>query len=154
MNNEILDDQLQNSLGRRRALLPVWIKVFVWIFLILGAIVPFVFLLGVFGGTAELSLYGLETNQPFSLVGIVITLLFLIKGVVAFGLWTEKTWAVKLAILDGFIGIILCAYLMFIQPFLLADGGMDIDLRLELIPLVFYILKMKEIRSEWEMLNP
>lgn len=55
----LLDDQLvvANQSERRRNLLPLWIKVFTWIFLIFGGLVPVAFLLGLFGVDLNLSLY-------------------------------------------------------------------------------------------------
>ena len=38
----------------------------------------------------DLSLYGLTTNNPKSLIGIVVILLFILKGTVSYGLWFEK----------------------------------------------------------------
>lgn len=150
MNENILDEpQLENSNLRRRDLLPTWIKVFVWIFLIFGVTVPVVLILGVVGMNFNLSLYGLETIRPLSLIGIFITILFGLKGVVAFGLWTEKEWAVNLAIVDAIIGIIVCVFVMLILPFIGDTNGMNISLRLELIPLIPYLIKMRKIKNEW-----
>lgn len=149
MEKNILDEQqFESSKLRRRDLLPMWIKIFTWIFLIFGAIVPIILILGIIGMSANLSLYGLETMQPLSLTGIIITILFALKGVVAFGLWTEKEWAVTLAIIDAVIGILVCITIMAIIP-LLSKYGMSINLRLELIPLFLYLIKMREIKSEW-----
>jgi len=150
MNENILDEQqLENSNLRRRDLLPTWIKVFTWIFLIFGAIAPLVPIMGIMGVGFNLSLYGLETMNPISLIGIFITCLFALKGVVAFGLWTEKEWAVNFAIIDAIIGIIVCVFVMIILPFLINSNGMKISLRLELIALIPYLLKMRKIKPEW-----
>lgn len=150
MNEDILDEhQLGNSNLRRRDLLPTWIKVFVWIFLIFGAIVPVVLILGIVGMDFNLSMYGLETTRPISLIGIFITFLFALKGFVAFGLWTEKEWAVNLAITDAILGIIVCVFVMVILPFISNSGGMNINLRLELIPLIPYLIKMRKIKIAW-----
>jgi hypothetical protein len=150
MNDNILDEQqLENSNLRRRDLLPTWIKVFVWIFLIFGAIVPIVMILGIIGMNFNLSLYGLETMRPISLTGIFITILFALKGIVAFGLWTEKKWAVNLATIDAIIGIIVCVFVMAILPFISNSNEMNVSLRLELIPLIPYLIKMRKIKIEW-----
>jgi len=113
MSENILDDDhLLGPNASRRDLLPMWIKVFVWIFLIFGALVPVALILGVAGVNFSLSLYGLETIDSLSLIGVSIMCLFIFKGIVAFGLWTEKEWAVSLAIADASIGIILCILAM------------------------------------------
>ena len=97
MSDNILDEQqFGYSALRRRDLLPLWIKIFIWIFLIFGTILPVILILGIIGINFNLSLYGLETTQPLSLIGLLITILFALKGIVAFGLWMEKEWAIKM----------------------------------------------------------
>lgn len=150
MEDQVLDAEQfgYNDNGlRRRLLLPVWIKIFLWIFLVFGIMVPVVIILGIFGTHQELSLYSFETDQPFSLMGVCLTALFLIKGLTSFGLWTEKDWAVNLAIVDAVIGIVLCVFVMLVLPFISDNHGFNI--RLELIVLIPYLIKMKSIRSEW-----
>jgi len=148
MDENLLDDAfVQEIMPRRRDLLPIWMRVFTWIFLIFGVLIPPVFLFGMLGGHANLSLYGLSTSQPASLLGVTIMLLFVFKGVVAYGLWTEKEWAVKLALVDALIGIAICTFVMIGLP-LLGSGGLNI--RLELVALIPYFLKMREIRTEWQ----
>jgi len=113
MENIILDNSIETTWQRRRALLPTWIKVFTWIFLIFGILTPFCLVLGIVGYQFNLSLYGMDTMQPITLIGILIMSLFALKGTVAFGLWTEKIWAVNLAIIDAIIGIVICIILTF-----------------------------------------
>lgn len=148
MDENILDEHhIENTDLRRRDLLPFWIKIFVWTFLIFGAFVPVILILGILGKDCNLALYGLGTARPFSTIGISITFIFALKGLVAFGLWKEKEWAVNLAIADAIIGIIVCVYVAFILPFV--TNGINISLRLELIPLIAYLIKMTKIKNEW-----
>ena len=100
----ILEDILEKP-KRRRRLLPWWIKVFVWVFILTGAVIPIVVLMGIFGQEVKLSIFSLQTNHPTSATGIIISMLFLLKGIVAFGLWMEKDWAISLAIADAVINI-------------------------------------------------
>ncbi len=147
MSEEILDDeQLEHANERRRALLPLWIKIFVWIFLLLGAIVPVAFIMGLLGMKFSLSLYGMETMQPLSYMGLTILALMALKGIVAFGLWMEKEWVVNLAIGDAVIGIVVCILVMILLP-----SNM---LRLEIAILIPYLLKMRRYRVEWMTRKP
>ena len=92
---DLLTDELIQTNGiPRKILLPLWIKIFTWLFLVISAFVPIVLILGVMGYKAQLALYGLETDEAFSLTGIIITAIFIIKGIVAFGLLKEKNWAI------------------------------------------------------------
>ncbi len=73
--NQIIDSVLENDTFtvRRRKILPWWIKVFAWIFMAFGVLCLVGFILGILGFQFQLSIYGFETNQPLSIVGVGIT---------------------------------------------------------------------------------
>ena len=146
---QIIDSELSTTNERRRKLLPVWIKIFLWIFMVLGAIAPIGLILGILGIDFNLALYGLETTNALSITGLLIILFFAIKGSVSFGLWTEKDWAVKLAIIDAVIGIVACTIVMLVLPFLSHSNGFNFNVRLELIALIPYLIKMRKIKGDW-----
>lgn len=142
MNETILDaDEIQKPTHRRRQLLPIWIKIFIWIFLVFGAIIPVAIVMSALGESFDLSLYGLETRQPFTPVGLLIMFLFAFKAAVAFGLWWEKDWAVDLALGDAVLGILVCFGMMILTQFN--------TIRLELIALVPYLIALQRIRPAW-----
>ena len=143
----LTNELIQINAVPRKKLLPLWIKIFTWIFLIFGAFVPIILILGIMGYSAQLSLYGLETNKPFSLIGIIITLLFIIKGVTAFGLLKEKYWAIKIGISDAIIGITICTFIM-LYPIINTDA--KFSFRLELVALIPYLLAFLKIKNDWE----
>lgn len=147
----LLEPLLNENMIRRRELLPTWMKIFVWIFMITGAIASFCFLAGLSGTKLKLALYGIESQEPLSFAGLFVLLLFLFKGIVAFGLWTEKDWAIKLGIADAILGIIVCIYVMAINPFLNNNAGFVMNLRLELVALIPYLMKLKKIKPLWEL---
>ena len=148
IQTDLLTDELvqENGILRKR-MLPLWIKIFTWIFLIISAIAPIVFVLGLMGFTAQLALYGLETNEPLSPIGILITALFIIKGITAFGLLKEKDWAIKIGIADAIIGIVICTLVM-LYPIINSDS--KFSLRIELVALIPYLLKLLKIKTQWE----
>ncbi|MDR6462437.1 hypothetical protein [Chryseobacterium sediminis] len=139
-----------NILTRRRSLLPTWIKVFLWIFLIGGALSAIFLMAGSLLTNISLSVYGINANHPYSMTGLLICFLFLFKGIVAYGLWFEEKWAVQAAIVDAVIGIAICLIMMAIIPFV--NPTISFTLRLELIPLYFYLKKMQSIKKTWESL--
>lgn len=144
--DDILDDHLlEKDISRRRDLLPLWIKIFTWIFLVLGPLVIAAAILTLLGRPTSFMLYGLNAWVLFSLEGILLVLLYQLKAVVAFGLWFEKDWAVRWAEVDGFIGIFICLFFLLVLPFI--GGG--VRLRVELLFLIPYTLRMKEIRETW-----
>lgn len=148
-NADILDANFGAPQLKRRQMLPWWIKTFIWIFIFFGALTPIGIILGLIGINFQLSLYGLETTEPVSAIGVTITLLFLFKAFAAFGLWTEKNWAVVLAEVDAIIGIVVCAFIMIAYPLVDEDPGFNISLRFELILLIPYLIKLGRIKTAW-----
>ena len=118
-----------------------------WIFLIIGSFVPIVFILGIMGYNAKLAVYGLETNKAFSSIGIIISVILVIKTITAFGLLKEKDWAIKLGIVDAILGIIVCTIVM-LYPII--NPEIKFTLRLELVALIPYLLKFLKIKTQWE----
>lgn len=145
----LLETLLNVNKRKRRDLLPVWMKVFIWIFMIIGVIAPVCLLAGLSGTKLQLALYGLESNDSLSLPGMVILLLFILKGIVAFGLWTEKDWAITLGMADAMVGIAICVYVTAIAPFVNNHSAFVLNLRLELAVLIPYLIKLRKIKSQW-----
>lgn len=132
---------------KRRKLLPWWIKAFIWIFLVFGAIIPIGIVFGLMGKPFQIALYSIETNHPFSSTGIALLFLFLLKTFVAYGLWTEKKWAIIAGIWDAVIGILICSFIMFIAPMLFAH--MKFTVSFELLLLIPYYLYLIKIKPKW-----
>lgn len=146
---EIIENDLRKkNITRRRQLLPWWVKVFLWIFLVFGATAPISMVFGLLGLDFKLALYGMETNDPMSLLGASILILFLYKGVTALSLWLEKDWAITLAEIDALLGIAICLA-MVVVPTLFSNSGLQIKYRLELLLLLPFLVKMGRIKKEW-----
>jgi hypothetical protein len=131
---------------RRRKLLPVWIKIFIWFFMVVGVFAVPILFMGIFGFSCAIALYGFETTEPTSIVGISLLVLFILKGVVSYSLWFEKKWAINLALFDAYLGIAICIISM-IFPL-----GRDISkngFRLEIIILILYLIKLHRIKKLW-----
>ncbi len=142
----LTDEFLNENVVKRSSLLPIWIKVFAWIFIVLGVIAPFAFIAGLLGFRFQISLYGFETNVPTSMFGISLIILFIVKGITAFGLLKEKDWAIKSGLADAVIGIIICACVMLYQVYYFSS----LSFRLELVALIPYFLKLRAIKEAWE----
>ena len=151
ISSSALDDDLIGSVAiDRRALLPKWIMVFCWIFMIMGGLLPALLLGRAFGLRSQLDLYGLSTYDAFTPLGIFLAVLFLIKFVTAFGLWTKKAWAVDMGLADAILGILICCTVMFVFPLFPETWGTTLRIRLELIALIPYLLTLWRIRPEWK----
>ncbi|MEX6691208.1 hypothetical protein QTN47_27105 [Danxiaibacter flavus] len=144
---DLLTEELESLTIKRIKLIPLWIKIFAWIFLIMAGSIPIIIILALINGSGLLSLYGFQTLTPFSLTGILIMLAFALKGIVAFGLLKEKDWAIKLGLTDGFTGIAACTFATLLPLFTNFTG---FTIRLELVALIPYVMKLLSIKSQWE----
>lgn len=131
----------------RRDLLPGWILFFCWLFMIGGIASTISVLLDLFNYDAKLSLYGLKTDHPLSLLGIFIYGMLLLKTFAAYALWFEKDSAILLGKMDAIVGILTCIIFMIISPILGYDDS--INIRVELLLLVPYLYKLHSIRNVW-----
>ena len=145
----ILEDSIVNQTVRRRKLLPLWIKIFVWLFMLTGVFTPVIVAIGLTGGQASLALFGLETNEPLSFIGLFISFMFLFKGIAAFGLWTEKVWAISVAKVDAIVSIAICTAVKLLLPAFNADYNFVVPIELAL--LIPYFLKLRKIETSWAM---
>ncbi|WP_158825663.1 hypothetical protein [Mucilaginibacter lacusdianchii] len=139
---------------RRRKLLPWWVLIFTWMFLIFGAAVPVIIILGLLKFKFQISLLGLSTYDPLSFTAAFLVLVYLYKGIVALGLWTEKDWAVKAAKIDAILSIAVCCFAMvytWIVP-QIAEVH-NFSFRLELVVIIPYLIKMNKIQAAWENFN-
>lgn len=147
----ILEPLLQEASIKRRQLLPIWIKIFCWFFLLGGLVAPLLVIAGLFLDVqASLALYGMETSDPLSLAGLVIAALFFLKGIVAYGLWWEKDWALDFGIVDAIIGIAFCGLLMTPLGLSLGLTTATPAIRLELVALIPYLIKLQKLKSLWK----
>ncbi|WP_343704050.1 hypothetical protein [Chitinophaga sp.] len=149
MNEQVsyLDSEFDEPINTRAKLLPKWMKVFSWLF-ILSAIIAIVCLvLGLLGKLVNLALYGLQTTDALSGAGLLIIGIYLYKGVVAIGLLGEQDWAVDAGLIDAVIGIVLCIYFT-IEPFI--TGGTNFSIRLELVLLGLFFWKLIKMRDGWK----
>jgi len=147
-NIDIINTDLNfpNKSGRRRDLLPWWIKTFIWIFLVFAAIIPVGIIMGLLKFNFQISLLGLSTYQPISLTGLVLIILFAFKGIIALGLWQEKKWAVGVAKIDAIISALVC---LGVMGYAIFGPGHSFSFRLELLVIFPYYYKMNQIQYEW-----
>ncbi|WJS92958.1 hypothetical protein NYQ10_12760 [Flavobacterium johnsoniae] len=148
MNQELESqfDEFDKPKIIRRKLLPWWIKTFCWIFMIL-AVCGLASLIGnAFTDNVELSLYGFSSNTAYSVIGIFIIAIMTLKGFAAFSLWFEKDNAISIAKIDAIVGVVICVASMFIAP--REDG--HFPLRLEILLLIPYYIKINKIEYEWD----
>jgi hypothetical protein len=144
---DILSDSFLDE-GRvsRKTLIPLWIKIFAWLFIVFAFMTPLAFVGGIIMHNFALSLYGLEAYTPYSIMAVFLTTLFIFKGIVAFGILRREDWAINLGIIDAILGIIICIVIM---TYLVVTNTKFV-FRLELIALVPYLVKLLKIKDEWQ----
>lgn len=137
-----------NKLKRRRELLPWWIKLFCWLFMLFGIAGIICFILGLLGLKPNLSFYGFTSKEPISVYGILIIVVAIFKGITAYYLWSEKDQAMLLSKIDAIAGIGLCLLFMI----LVATNHIISNsvFRLEPLLLAFYLWKIFKIEKEWK----
>lgn len=152
---DVLTDEIHLPKIRRRKLLPLWIKVFMWIFIAFAIIAPISVAFALMGYTFNIALYGLKTSEPLSLTGLLLIAIFGLKGIVSLGLLKEKDWAINLGIIDAILGIVICVFINYIHPFLNSDAGLSVSLfQLELLFLIPYLIKLIKIKNQWDHIEP
>jgi hypothetical protein len=139
-------------MNNRKNILPKWIKIFAWLFLIVGLFIPIDIISILIGNDIKFSLYGIDNSNSF--INTLLISLFLLKFITAFGLLKEKKWAIKTAQLDAVLGITLCVITMVILPLFFGEKGVfKLSLRFEILFLIPFLMKINEIKSEWEKEN-
>ena len=146
---------MQKIIKRRLDLIPLWMKIFMWIFILLGSWVVIANILRIAGITlapnSSTSLYGLETFEKNTLLYFFIAGLLVFKTAVSFAMLTEKSWAIRAAIVDAVIGILVMIWVMVIKPtYFSTTDEFEFAFQFEILLLVPYLLKSLKIRTEWE----
>jgi magnesium-transporting ATPase (P-type) len=148
---QIDEQRLPERKVMRRQLLPWWMKISCWFFMLIGVGSVAAMIYGLFGNEASLSLYGFDTKQPSSLIGLMIVAIMIFKGYAAFLLWFEKDRAIDIAKIDALCGISLCVISMFAVP--LVNQTSDFSFRLEILVLVAFYAKLNRIEYAWDNLE-
>jgi len=129
---------------KRRSLLPWWIKGFCWLFMITAFIAILRMILLLFEINTEFEFYGINAKENIPINGIIVFLVFILHGFTAYSLWFEKDYAIKMGLFDALIGIVLCLFSMVASFYY---GHFTI--RLEIILLVLFLVKLLKIRFKW-----
>lgn len=135
----------------RRKLSPWWIKTFCWIFMILAVCALSSLIVNLIVPIVHISLYGFSSDIAFSAIGLFIISIMVFKGFAAYSLWFEKPNAISIGKIDAICGVVICVVSMFILPFTIEDG--HFSLRLEILLLIPYYIKLNKIEYEWDNLE-
>ncbi|MBL4831118.1 MAG: hypothetical protein JKY55_14685 [Aliivibrio sp.] len=131
----------------RQSLVPLWIKVFGWLFVGLAPVAIISFLI------ANFTMSG-QTNIDF--LGFKLTSLELTPNLIAiivfgsyfafctYGLLKGKSWAVNTGLVNGYLGLGLCLY------YIISHSSSDsLTLRFEPFLQIPFLIVMHSIRKRW-----
>lgn len=130
----------------RRQLVPLWIKVFGWLIMLLGVAMPFTIVACLITGLPmTVSFLGLgHHGLPWHPMALLVMALALMHAVAAYGLLFGKDWGVQACMAVGFIGVLACLGGM---GYSLLQG--QLNLRLELVLQALFLRKLDKIRPLW-----
>ena len=131
----------------RKALLPVWIKIFGWLFIVMGGGVPFLYLGSlILGFSASYTMFGLGyEGGALAFMPFLISCTIFINGLCAYGLLFGKDWGLTACIVFGYIGLALTVGSMVFE--MVVSGGMMI--RLEPLIQIPYLIKLHKLKGHW-----
>ena len=140
-----VSDRTVSALTRRQ-LVPLWIKIFGWIFMVMGAVIP---LLGIFavasGQPASYEIFGLRyRGSPFHPMALIICAIILSLAVSAYGLLFGRSWGLNACLATGYGGVVVCVGTM---AYAISQGSFT--LRLELLAQVPYLIRLHKIKPLW-----
>ena len=133
---------------KRRSLLPWWIKIFCWIYMVVATGFIFDLLIYLFGGKEIKTVFSSVIVYAFTFGGFSVIVLVFLNGFAAWTLWTGKRFAITAAIIGAWLQIAACLVSMFILLFI--KSGQKFIFRFELILLIPYLVKLHKIKNIWE----
>lgn len=130
----------------RKKLVPLWIKIFGWLFMAMGVAVPLLAIaIAALGQPATYEMFGLRHHgSPFHPMALLISAIILSLAISAYGLLFGKSWGLNACLVTGYGGVAICLGTM---AYSVAQGSLTI--RLELLVQVPYLMKLHKIRPLW-----
>ena len=127
----------------RKQLVPIWIKVFGWFFMVVAALMAPYMIWSIIAGTdIEMELFGVSYAGPAANpYAFIVFALFAFLGFTAYGLLFGKDWGVTGCLVNGYLGLGICILTMILS------GGTNI--RAEPIVHFFYLRRLHKIRKPW-----
>ncbi|MDB4512012.1 hypothetical protein N9060_00980 [Arenicella sp.] len=129
----------------RKSLVPLWIKIFGWIFILMSAAIPIMWIVYPFlelSSPAQFEMFGLRAvGSPFYWGALIIEGLIIANGISAFGLLFGMGWGVTACLINGYVGLAICIFTMVISGFS--------TIRLEPLIQVPYLMKLHSLKKKW-----
>ncbi len=146
--SEIEDSNVieMTSEEQRKALIPKWIKVFGWMFITFGLIIPVFSVVSIFADyNITIAFLGLEAQSGYlSQDLLLVNVVAVFFGASAYGLIFGKIWGLNCCLITGYSSLIfgICSMAM-----IFINGGYSIHL--EPIVEIIFLIKLHKIRAHW-----
>ena len=121
----------------RHALIPTWIKLFSWLFILISSAASIIFLLAV----ATDSVTDHYEGPLIALLLLICAAYIVAPGVCGYGLLYAKNWGLNACLIWGYITLVIFLFDIF--------SGPNIALRLDIIVLLFFLRRLHKIRPLW-----
>lgn len=133
----------------RKKLVPMWIKVFGWLFILFGVVIPFTVVYSAINGApVNFAMFGLSAHGSItSPMSVFLILLFIALAVSAYGLLFGRAWGLMLCLVLGYVSLAICVTTTVVT--LVTSAG--INIRLEIIVLIPYLIRLHKMKSEWRV---
>lgn len=130
----------------RRKLVPRWIKIFGWIFMVMGIAIFVLPIAAPLGKPATYEIFGLHhQGAPFDPMALTISAIILSLAASAYGLLFGRSWGLTACLVTGYVGVAICLGTM--AHSVTSQGSLAI--RLELLLQIPYLVKLHKIRPLW-----
>ena len=129
----------------RKSLIPRWIKVFGWVFIVLSVVVALMLMVYPFfnfPGPPSFYIFGLRyTGSPYSFGAWPIIGIILFLGATSYGLLFAKDWGLYGAMANGYLGLAICVSGMVLTGFA--------AIQLEPLLQIPYLITLHSIKTRW-----
>lgn len=131
----------------RKKLIPLWIKIFGWIIMVMGAAASsLAIIMAVLDEPVTYEIFGLSYDgSPLHPMALLIPAIILSLAISAYGLVFGRSWGLNACLVTGYGGVVICLGTMVYS--VVSHGSLTI--RLELLIQLPYLLKLHKIKPFW-----
>ena len=135
-------------IGKRKEILPSWIRFFSWIFLIMF-FVPILFIGAlILDDPYSLRMFGFSySGDEVTFVSLLLAFIMTLSAVVAYGILWGKDWAIKVGIFYAICALLMCFTSLYIS---ITNEILNIQFEpIFLIPFLIVLIKRNKQWDEW-----
>ncbi len=130
----------------RKTLIPRWIKFFGWLFIIMASTIPFLWAIYPFLEVSQppvFAIFGIyAAGPPYFFGALIVQAIIAFMGISAYGLLFGKSWGVVACLINGYLGLAICLFVMVMSGFS--------SLQLEPLLQIPYLVRLHKIRILWQ----